>query len=100
MLHRAGTRCPGTSIGPCTRQAGKTVPQVFDKNALTFICSSWIFDWGVAAFGDRAPSAFDHGALVPIVSNVVPRSGGDGVNVYWSGSQDAVEEYARILLAA
>lgn len=78
-------------------KAGRTVPRLFDSNAMTFIVSSWMFDWEAADF-NQTPAAFDQGALVPIVSNIAPRRGGDGVNVYWSGPQAALEEFVQLLL--
>ena len=75
---------------------GATTPPRFDANALTFVVSSWIFDWEGVDMGNGAPIAFDHGALVPIVAELVPRPGGDGVSVYGSGPQWSLEWFAAV----
>ena len=55
----------------------------FDERVLTFVVSSWGFDWEAAAFDEATPPVcYDHGALVPIVAVLVPRPGGDGLSVY------------------
>jgi len=82
------------------RRAPSSKPTLqFDANALTFILSSWGFDWQGAEFGEGVKAArFDHTAHVPIVSVIVPRPGGDGVTVYASGPQASLEEFARLLV--
>ena len=79
------------------QQAGCKTPQQFDANALTFIVSSWDFDWEGADFG-AAPIAFDHGCHVPVVGVIVPRSRGDGVLVTASGPRESVEQFARLIV--
>ena len=57
---------------------------------------------GSRAIGEReddVPVAFDHGALVPIVSNFTPRENGDGLNVWHSGKREALEQFAALLTA-
>ncbi len=65
----------------------------FDKHALTFIVSSWRFDWEGADF-DAKPAAFEHGAHVPVVAVFTPRPKGDGINLWTSGPQMVLEELA------
>ena len=71
--------------------SGRKTRLAFDANALTFVLSSWNFEWESAVFSGAKPVAFDHGAHMPIVVVTVPRAGGDGCNVYCSGTDDAVE---------
>ena len=71
----------------------------FDAKALTFIISSWIFPgagWEGVDF-NAIPICFDHGCLVPVVANFTPRPGGDGINVWTSGTKEAMECYADSL---
>jgi hypothetical protein len=77
--------------------AGCTTAQTFDAQALTCIVSSWRFDWEAANF-HATPVGLDHGAHVPIVSVITPRPGGDGLNVYASGTQESLEQFARLLV--
>ena len=79
------------------QRSGCSTRQVFDARALTFIVSSWGFDWEAAHFG-ASPVCYDHGALTPVVAVLVPRPKGDGLNVYSSGSQAAVEHFAPLML--
>ena len=81
-------------------QKGNRTPQTFDKLALTFILSSWVFDWEAVDFGGARPAIFDHGALVPIVANFVPRPGGDGLNVYSTGPEASTKLFASLLGAS
>ena len=132
---------------------------IFDEHALTYIASSWMFDWegcvfaapdsdggadeskgaaaagdadtadgvsndrgkplcfehgadeskGAAAAGDAdtavgtsndrgKPLCFEHGALLPFVVVFTPRAKGDGIDVWSSGTQEAVEHFAELLL--
>ena len=80
-----------------TTATGSSIAQIFDEHALTFIISSWMFDWEGADF-EGPPLAFDHGAHTPIVATFVPRAGGDGVNVYASGTQESVARFAELVL--
>ena len=82
------------------QRAGRKTAFAFDANALTFIVSSWGFDWEGAIFGGAKPVCFDHGALVPIVAVLTPRPGGDGLNVYVSGPQASLEQFASHLIGA
>lgn len=69
---------------------GKKTMRRFDDNALTFVCSSWAFDWESCDLGNGNKCiAYDHGALVPIVAVFVPRKGGDGMGVYVSGTEES-----------
>jgi hypothetical protein len=82
--------------------SGRSTTFAFDPMALTFIISSWNFAWQEVVFGEReddVPVAFDHGALVPIVSNFTPRENGDGLNVWHSGKREALEQFAALLTA-
>jgi hypothetical protein len=70
-------------------QEGGSPKTIFDSNAMTFVISSWVFNWeGVNFVGDESgvPRYFDHGALTPIVAVMVPRGQKDGMNVYVTGS--------------
>ena len=80
------------------QQRGCATRQRFDAHALTFIVSSWNFGWEGAEFGG-APIRFEHGAFVPIVAVLVPRPNADGVDVYASGTHDAVEQFVRLVTA-
>merc|ERR1719324_2385377 len=75
------------------QQKGCNTKHIFDPRALTFISSSWNFDWEGVDF-NAAPVCFDHGALTPVAVVFVPRPQGDGVNVYTSGPQNALEDFA------
>ena len=81
------------------RAAGRHVLGRFDDKGLTFVMSSWLFDWEGADFGAR-PICFDHGALTPIAVVFTPRPGGDGVNVYSSGSAAGMEHFSRLMAQA
>ena len=76
-------------------QGATTAPR-FDGNALTFIVSSWRFDWEGVDMGGGAPFAYDHGAHVPIVATLIPRACGDGINVYASGPKSSLEKFAEV----
>ena len=76
--------------------AGDKARMRFDANALTFIVSSWQFEWERAHFG-TPPVAFDHGALTPIVATFIPRARGGGVDVYASGPREACDHFVRLL---
>lgn len=77
---------------------GCKVTQAFDEKALTFIVSSWGFDWEGANF--RAPPiCFDHGALVPIVAVMTPRAQDDGLNVWASGPEESLQTFRAALLS-
>jgi len=78
--------------------AGLQTKGAWDAKALTFIVSSWIFDWEGALFGDARPVAYDQGCLAPIAFVIVPRPKGDGVGVYATGPQEAVETFAWELM--
>ena len=80
------------------QRRGCATRQRFDAHALTFIVSSWNFGWEGADFGG-APIRFEHGAFVPIVAVLVPRPNADGVDVYASGTHDAVEQFVRLVTA-
>ena len=80
------------------QQSGSKVMNKFDAHALTFIISSWRFDWESVCFeGNSPPICFDHGALVPIVVNFVTRPNGDGLNVYTCGTHQAVRRFTAEL---
>ena len=85
------------------RQGCRTI-QMFDANALTFILSSWMFDWEGADFNAR-PVGYDHAAHTPIVAVFVPRKGvgegklSGGVNVYTCGTEAAVKRFSELLLS-
>ena len=81
------------------RTAGRHVAGVFDDKALTFVMSSWLFDWEGADF-DARPICFDHGALTPIAVVFTPRPGGDGVNVYASGSTAGMKHFSDLMMQA
>eukprot|EP00928_Gymnodinium_smaydae_P087486 TRINITY_DN71742_c0_g1_i1.p1 TRINITY_DN71742_c0_g1~~TRINITY_DN71742_c0_g1_i1.p1 ORF type:complete len:505 (+),score=75.46 TRINITY_DN71742_c0_g1_i1:68-1582(+) len=76
---------------------GCTTPPVFDKHALTFLISSWMFDWEGVDFAGP-PVAYDHCAFVPFVAVFTPRAGGDGINVYVSGTDEAIQYYCKHLV--
>ena len=80
-------------------QAGCRVAQEIDAKALTFIVSSWGFDWQAANFGAE-PVCFDQGCNVPIVSVMAPRPHGDGLHVYATGPRASLEQFARLMQAA
>ena len=81
----------------CERQLeGCRTVQQFDAQALTFIISSWNFDWEGVDF-NVPPVCFDHAANVPIVAVLVPRAKGDGLNVYASGTQAAMEQFSALM---
>mmetsp|Transcript_42213 Transcript_42213/g.111828 ORF Transcript_42213/g.111828 Transcript_42213/m.111828 type:complete len:253 (-) Transcript_42213:312-1070(-) len=96
MMHKAEDTAARVQWYREEAAKGNRTPQQYDKWALTFILSSWVFDWEAVDFGAK-PVAFDHGAIVPIVANFVPRPGGDGLNVYASGPQASTEQFARLL---
>ncbi|GHP12394.1 hypothetical protein PPROV_001112200 [Pycnococcus provasolii] len=76
---------------------GNLSKRTMEANALTFIVSSWRFDWeGVNLMG--TPVAYDHGALVPVVAVITPRPRGDGIHVYASGSRQHLEIFANELI--
>ena len=75
---------------------GCTVAPVTDQQALTFIISSWNFDWEGVNF-NATPICYDMGAIVPIVAVIVPRKGGDGFQVYVSGPGSDMEKFAAIV---
>jgi shikimate O-hydroxycinnamoyltransferase len=77
------------------QQAGSSTPLQFDAHALTFIVSSWSFDWEAVDFGCGLPFRFDQGCLVPIVAVFTPRPGGDGVDVWTSGTDEAMGQFAE-----
>ena len=79
-------------------KAGRRVMVAFDALALTFVVSSWVFDWEGIDF-KAAPVCFDHGALVPIVVVFTARPGGDGINVYASGPRASLEHFSSVLSA-
>ena len=85
------------------QSGGCTTRRVFDEHALTVIVSSWRCEWEDAAFGfgqgaAAAPTAYDHGALAPIVASFVKRPKGEGLHVYASGAKAHV--FADELVAA
>ena len=95
---RARPRRSRSGHVPRTQQkAGTRVVGVYDENALTFIFSSWRFDWEGAAF-EGPPLCFDHGALVAIACVFVPRPNGDGLNVYASGPEQSLVAFTKRLL--
>lgn len=80
------------------QEEGCKVTQAFDEKALTFIVSSWGFDWEGANF--RAPPiCFDHGALAPIVAVMAPRAQDDGLNVWASGPEESLRTFCAALLS-
>lgn len=79
-----------------TQEAQCSAKAVHDTHGLTFVISSWGFDWEGANF-NAAPRCFDHGAILPIVAVILPRPNGDGVNVYASGPQESMDQFARLL---
>mmetsp|Transcript_102075 Transcript_102075/g.284165 ORF Transcript_102075/g.284165 Transcript_102075/m.284165 type:complete len:494 (+) Transcript_102075:63-1544(+) len=79
-----------------TQQTGCTVKIAFDQHALTFNISSWGFDWEGVDFNAK-PLCFDHGALVPFVAVIIPRSQGDGLNVHAIGPQESMEQFAGLM---
>ena len=80
-----------------TLDTGASVKFTFDAEGLTFILSSWLFDWEGVDFS-AVPVGFDHGAHVPIVSVFTPRAGGDGIHIYHTGTPEAVRLFANFLL--
>lgn len=83
-------------------KSGAKVSPQFDSNGLTFLVSSWIFQnakWEDVDFGVK-PICFDHVAHVPVVSVFSSRAGGDGVNVWTSGTTGYVEEFMEGIHAA
>ena len=83
------------------KMGGKAVTK-FDSNALTFIVSSWCFsnlDWSDANFGEK-PLCFDHACFVPFVSVITRSPGGDGVNIWTSGTKEAVATFADSMLSS
>ena len=78
------------------QQAGGKISPDFDPLALTFVFSSWCFDWESANF-NALPIRFDHGALVPIVCTFSTRPSRDGVDVYASGPLRSLETFAESL---
>ena len=73
--------------------------RTFDDNALTFVISSWAFDWESCDLGNGNNCiAYDHGALVPIVVVFVPKKGGNGMGVYVSGTTESCLEVRNELL--
>lgn len=79
------------------QQAECSTKMIFDQKALTFVVSSWGFDWQGANF-NAEPAFFDHGAHVPIVSVLSPRPQGDGINVYASGPPESLELFVNTLI--
>eukprot|EP00927_Polykrikos_kofoidii_P053882 TRINITY_DN48406_c0_g1_i1.p1 TRINITY_DN48406_c0_g1~~TRINITY_DN48406_c0_g1_i1.p1 ORF type:complete len:546 (+),score=104.06 TRINITY_DN48406_c0_g1_i1:148-1638(+) len=79
-----------------TLETGASAKFVYDKQGLTFIVSSWMFDWEGVDFG-AVPVCFDHGAHVPIVSVFTPRAQGDGIHVYHSGTLEAMQMFVGFL---
>jgi len=76
------------------KSESKCTPK-FNSNGLTYIISSWIFQnakWEDVDFGAK-PLCFDHAAHVPIVSVFSSRPGGDGVNVWTSGTKEFVDQF-------
>jgi len=64
---------------------GKKQALVFDKLALTFIISSWVFEkgWEDAVIGVSEqepflPVRFEHGALTPVAAVFTPKTGRGG----------------------
>ena len=78
------------------QRAGRKAVQAFDAHALTFVLSSWGFDWEAADFG-AVPFCCDQGAHMPIVATLLPRPGGDGVHLYASGTQEGLEHFVRLV---
>ena len=76
--------------------AGRGVAFTFDALALTFVVSSWNFDWQAGVeFGDGVRSAhFEHGALALLVANFTPRPVGDGLDVLTAGPEGALRAAA------
>jgi len=81
------------------QDAGSSTTIGFDALGLTFILSSWRFDWEAANF-NAVPVCFDHAAHVPIVSVITPRPHDDGLNVYVSGPQHALGVFSERLIQA
>merc|ERR1712032_388687 len=79
-----------------TLDTGASAKWAYDERGLTFILSSWFFDWEGVDFG-AVPVCFDHGAHVPIVSVFTPRAQGDGINVYHTGTPEAMQMFAGFL---
>ena len=78
------------------QDVGCTTTFTFDPHALTFIISSWRFDWEGVDFGAK-PLAFEHGALTPVVTVFTPRPQDDGLNVWHSGTPEALDQFAYLL---
>ena len=77
-------------------EKGSHTKTAFDRFALTFVVSSWRFNWEVSDFNSK-PICFDHGALVPIVAVLTPRNQCDGVNVWVSGKEDDMQKFVKHL---
>ena len=83
------------------QKTGANTVTKFDSKALTFIVSSWCFpklDWSDANFAAK-PLCFDHACFVPFVSVITRRPGGDGVNIWTSGTKEAVTTFANSLVS-
>ena len=75
---------------------GRKTSFTFDPLALTFIISSWNFDWEGVDFGTR-PLCFDHGALTPVTGVFTPSPQGDGLDVWTAASPDALAAFSNEL---
>ena len=77
---------------------GCTVAPMTDQQALTFIISSWNFNWEDVNF-NAAPIAYDMGVIIipTSVAVIVPRKDGDGFQVYVSGPTSDMENFAAIV---
>eukprot|EP00854_Cymbomonas_tetramitiformis_P018593 gene18593-22200_t len=78
------------------QHAGFKTTLAFDPDALTFIISSWRFDWEGADFNAK-PLCFHHGAHTPVVAVILPRALGDGLNLYASGPRESLDQFAHMV---
>ena len=78
---------------------GAKTQTIFDAKALTFIISSWNFpksSWELADFNSK-PICYDHACIVPVVCVLTQRANSDGMNVWHSGTEEAVNEFVALM---
>lgn len=81
------------------QQADKKIKYTFDSNGLSFIISSWIFPdegWRDVNF-NSVPVCFEHGCFAPIVTNFTSNANGDGIDIWTSGTSEAVDCFSSFL---
>ncbi|GMH62370.1 hypothetical protein TrRE_jg12110, partial [Triparma retinervis] len=89
----------GESHHAALQSAGKR-PFAMFPSAFTFLNSSWRCGWEDAIFDGVKPTLFDQGCHVPIVSVFTNRPDKDGVNVYFTGTEDACKHFNELLAAS